>query len=64
MEHSDWLINSYNIRNNRVPQLTKNLNVVRDGPLILAGSFQVLERGRYTKQALLIKTCKQFYVYY
>ena len=49
MEHSDWLINNYNIRNNRVPQLTKNLNnrvpqltknlnKVRDRPLIWAGS--------------------------
>lgn len=54
MEHSDWLTNNYNIRNNRVPRLTKNLNIVRDGPLIWAGSFHVLARDRYTKQALLI----------
>ena len=54
MEHSDWLINNYNTRNNRVPRLTKNLYLVRDGPLMWAGGFQALERGRYTKQALLI----------
>ena len=54
MEHSDWLINNYNIRNNRVPQLTKNLNIVRNGPLIWADSFQALERGRYTKQLQIV----------